>query len=578
MQVSTDIPGTTQSVLVATIPTSSSPASTTLTWYPYVSASGTYDIFVLVPGCTQLQDCARRTSVKVTVFPGGNSSPRVATISQRVETDTMQLVYSGPIYTSGPSFVTTVSMSLADQPEGNGSGGKFDIVADRVQMRLKSVNTSGAVVGSNGTNGTLGIGSQGFGFFEFPLSGAAGVDAGGILPNSTLTPADQIAFQLSSALGGGAGSSANSTAAVRAVAAATSNLTFVAGSFALSSGATNIVSFDGVNTVAPLTGNGLNGIVNAMVFDSGILYAGGAFQDTVAGGTGSRLRSLARYDTNTREWSAMEGGVNGVVTGLSLSNKQLSITGNFTRTLSGTGQNEGAPVGGLAVWDIASSEWTSSGAFLVGSMTFTSATTADKSKKGDSDQVYLAGNVLAAQRFGADGWAMLESDKNGQAVIKSTGTLLSDGGLTSSPAAAPAAKKRSTVNHWLPRRLVTIFPRQSTPATLPAAPLAPAPAVLAGTFWTNTSSSHEVIVVGGNFSFSGPSGLAQNVALYDSTSKALTPISGSQVNGIARTLAVVGSQLFVGGQFTIQGLQTNGFAAYDLVKQAWKAEVPGLTG
>jgi hypothetical protein len=47
----------------------------TFTWMPYVSASGQYDINLLVPGCEEFQDCDLRTSVDVTVFPGGVNNP-----------------------------------------------------------------------------------------------------------------------------------------------------------------------------------------------------------------------------------------------------------------------------------------------------------------------------------------------------------------------------------------------------------------------------------------------------------------------------------------------------------------------
>ncbi|KAJ3498538.1 hypothetical protein NMY22_g19593 [Coprinellus aureogranulatus] len=140
----TQIAGTVQTVLTSTVdvgtPSSSGPS---FTWVPYVSAAGNYDINLLVPGCTNFQDCARRTSVKVVVFPGEGLPPNVMTISQRNTEDATALIYSGPILPSSPDFVTTVTMTLADDPEGSGQGGRYDIVADRVQLVLRSANIDG---------------------------------------------------------------------------------------------------------------------------------------------------------------------------------------------------------------------------------------------------------------------------------------------------------------------------------------------------------------------------------------------------------------------------------------------------
>jgi hypothetical protein len=105
---------------------------------------------------------------------------------------------------------------------------------------------------------------------------------------------------------------------------------------------------------------------------------------------------------------------------------------------------------------------------------------------------------------------------------------------------------------------------------LPPALPAPAPAVLAGTFWTN-SSSIEVAIIGGNFSFSSPeaSTVSEGVAVYDPASASLKGLSGQQVNGSVRSLLVYNDQLYVGGEFSIEGTSANGLAVYDLTNQRW---------
>ena len=92
-EVTTDIAGTIQDVLTASVDVGTSASNgPSITWMPYVSASGNYDINLLIPGCTEFQDCDSRTSVKVTVFPGGNLDPQVTIVSQQVQQDTSQLI------------------------------------------------------------------------------------------------------------------------------------------------------------------------------------------------------------------------------------------------------------------------------------------------------------------------------------------------------------------------------------------------------------------------------------------------------------------------------------------------------
>ena len=119
----------------------------------------------------------------------------------------------------------------------------------------------------------------------------------------------------------------------------------------------------------------------------------------------------------------------------------------------------------------------------------------------------------------------------------------------------------------------TLFSRQTTTSAqtpLPSALPAAAPAVLAGAFWTNSSTSKQLTVLGGNFSFAATNlAAAAGVALYDPSAGTLTALNGPQVNGTVRTLLVDGNSLYVGGEFTISGASVNGLALYDLSAGAW---------
>jgi hypothetical protein len=540
---------------------------------PYVSASGQYDINLLVPGCSDFQDCPLRTSVKVTVFPGGGKNPSVTTVSQQNEEDTSTLIYSGPVVPSSPNFVTTVSMALADQPAGNGQDGKYEIVADRVLMVLKSANVTGSGSGSNGTGGSQGT-LSGFGFLEWPLSSSTTVDASTTLPNATETTLDAVGFDLFNALGG-ATSLTSSTSAVAAVAHHPSGTIFLGGNFTLSSGtaasASHIVAFRN-GALAGLTNAGLNGPVTSLVLDGDKLYVGGSFSDTPSASMQGKLRGVAMYDVQQNQWAALEAGVNGAVTSLGFGDGQVQVAGNFTTLLSSAGSNSGFEVAGFATWDTNSGVWTNNGGFLVGSMSFVANGTSPG--KGQTQSQFVAGSVQSSLKFGASGLVMLSNGGSDGPNVTPLGVQLDSAVDTTSRAVA----KRNKVHHrrgastWFPNlNFANLFTRQS--ASLPPLPPftpAPAPAVLAGVFWTNGSSSKEVAIIGGNFSFpSSGSSESQGVAIYDQTSATLSPLRGSQLNGTVRALLVHNDLLFVGGEFTLEGTNANGLAIYDLSAQQW---------
>ncbi|ELU42694.1 bud site selection-related protein [Rhizoctonia solani AG-1 IA] len=296
-ETATSIPGTTQNILVATVPVGTSSAnSPSITWNSYVSGSGEYEVYLMIPGCTRLQDCDARTSVKVTVSPGGAIAPASTTISQRVSDDTQALVYRGPVIPSTPDYRSTVTLQLADNPEGSGQGGQYHLVADRVQFVLTSVGTSG-----NGTGNSTapGSGRNGFGFFEWPLSASA-TNATGILPNTTITPFDALAFTIP-----------NATASIHAIAPYSASRLFAGGNFTTASVGSNIVSVDGsgLGAVSGLAANGLNGAVSTLAVYGNILFVGGAFTDTRTGGA-SNLRYVAQYNVDSNTWASLGNGLN----------------------------------------------------------------------------------------------------------------------------------------------------------------------------------------------------------------------------------------------------------------------------
>ena len=561
----TNIAGTIQTVLVSTVsvgtPASSGPS---FTWFPYVSASGDYNVNLLVPGCTDFQDCALRTSVQVTLFPGAGSPPFVTTIPQQNQEDATILIYSGPIYPSSPNFVTTISMTLADSPVGSGQNGQYELVADRVQLILNSANitSSGS---SNGTGAAQGL-ARGLGFLEWQRSFPSTSATSTILPNSTLTASDFLGFDILDGIGGinSIDGISSTMFSINAVAHHNSGTIFVGGVFSLTSGSaagtSNLVSFKNGGLVS-LANNGLNGQVTSLVLVGDQLYVGGSFHDTSSGSTQNKLGGIALYDIQKNSWSPLDAGVNGAVSSISFSNNQIQIAGNFTELISVTSSGSGINAPGFGVWDIETGAWVNSGGFLVGNMTFVGNET--------SSTQLLAGNVVASQKYGATGLVMLKNGNSSGPTITPLSVSL-DGSQVS---ISNNLRRRAYIPGatWISHlTLSRLFSRQANqPASLPPPLPAPAPAILAGAFWSN--SSNELTILGGNFSFVAPgaSTISTAIAIYDPSSSSIHGLVGSQVNGTVRALLVDGNSLYLGGEFTIPGATVNGLALYNLSNQEW---------
>ncbi|KAI0302566.1 cortical protein marker for cell polarity-domain-containing protein [Russula brevipes] len=544
LDANTNIPATTQSILVSTVDVGTSPANgPSFTWMPYVSASGEYNVNLYIPGCSTSQDCGLRTTVDVTVFPGGGQAPTN-------ENDAVQSVYSGPVVPSTPDFVMTITMTLANNPAGSGQGGKYRLVADRVQLVLLSANTTGAL-----GNATAGNGKTTFGFLEWPLALTSGGNAATGLLNTTETSLDVIGLSLFSDLGGIVGIS--SRPVVAAVAHHPSGAIVVGGTFNLGTlKASNIVIFKN-GALAALSGGGLNGPVTSLALYGDTLFVGGSFTDTSSSSTQGRLSGIASYDIARDQWSPLSAGVNNAVKSLDIDNGQVSVAGNFTLI------NSGQRSPGLALWDISSGSWINQGGFLLGSLTFVGNGTAPG--KGQSNSL----------GFGASGFVLLKNGDGGQPRVTPLRVALGDDVSTLS---AATSRRRSTDRHVpLPRLLSRQSSTTLTP--LPSSLPAPAPAVLTGTFWTNTTSSEQVAIIGGNFTFTNGSTESAGVAIYNPSTGALTPLQGQAINGTVRALLVQSTFLFVGGEFTILGTDIANFAIYDLVRNSWVSSgVPALQG
>ena len=577
LDANTNIPATTQSILVSSVNVgTSSKDGPSFTWMPYVSASGLYTVNLLVPGCTAFQDCASRTSVQVEVFPGDEQSSTVTVVSQQNENDAVQQIYSGPIVPSSPNFVMTVTMSLADQPTGSGQNGEYLLVADRVQLILTEANITGNLINGNGTAGN---GKTTFGFLEWPFSLSSTVNASAGLPNTTQTSLDVVGFSLFNSLGGIARVTASSESAVAAVAHHPSGAIFIGGTFNLSTpSANNIVVFKN-GALTALSGGGLNGAVTSLALYGNTLFVGGSFTDLSTNSTQGGLSGIASYSISNDKWSPLIAGLNGPVKNLDIDNGQLSVAGNFTLINSASSGGLGQASQGLAVWNITNSAWVNTGGFLLGSLTFVGNSTAPA--KGQQQSQILAGNIQDSLSHGASGFVLVRNGNGGEPEVDPLKVQLGEDVSTSTTAANQRrADLPRRAGDWISRHVTSrLFARQSsaTLAPLPPSPPAPAPAVLAGTFWTNTSNSEQVAIIGGNFTFTSGNTVSAGVAIYYPSTGSLTPLQGQAINGTVRALLVQGTSLFIGGEFTVPSTGIANFAIYDLVHNTWASSgVPTL--
>lgn len=519
--VSTSLPATTTYFLQSTV-TDSTPG---VTFYPYVSSSAYYDVYLTIPACEKTEDCASRTTVDVEVFPVGDGLGWTSTISQVTSVDLRTLVYSGWIDRTTGEFTPTIILQLARDRESTSSG-QYSVVAQSVELHLTGVGTPdqpprtspGGVVGQNGTlitNSTSVRTRRSYGVFEWDRGN---VSALGSMPNRTETTLARLGYQLP-----------NGT--VNAIVQRGDDI-IIGGSLGNWS---NVVSINANNETSTLPEGGLNEAVLAGVEIGGRVYLGGNFTAT---GNGKELRYIAMYNGS---WSAVAGGVDGPVLGLAARGNNLYVTGNFTHVIS---NGESSATGGYAVYDTQAGSW-NRGGVLFGSL----------SAVAPGDDTVLAGRVVGGSSNSANGIAMLTTGSDGAEITTLQGVSFSSNGSASS----------LTRRSWFSRLKRDLLVRAPAP-TIPAQS-SPAPAILAGGFWRN--SSNEVTILGGNFSSPNIGGLA----FYGGNLTGPSP----PVSGVVRAIAVVDHTLFVAGSgVNVTGVGA-GLVAYDLSQNQWAARVPALS-
>ncbi|GAA5926124.1 hypothetical protein JCM10213_007377 [Rhodosporidiobolus nylandii] len=577
--VSTATAGTTQSVLVASVAGGTSPDSApSVTWKPVVTQDGNYAVYMVTPGCTADGTCSSRTTVSVTATPQGGSA-NTTTVDQRVQETTSTLIFNGTLVAGSDSLSVSMTLAQGGAPQ---SGREYQLVANYINLVASSTRGSSAL-------------QRGHGVFEFPLvdTGAFGdavptAQATGVNASATLSNA--TAFD---ALGFSMGAEA-SVAAILSVGTGDAARVFVGGEFAYSAEgqeAANVLAYGPSGAIITPNG-GLDGPVTALAVLDGALFAAGTFTAT-ADSAVAGLEGLARwnYTASGGAWEKVAdipAGLQGQVAQLGALPPQQGEKGaNASLVAVGGGGS------GLAFLS-PTSGWNSTQAgFFLGNLSSLSTPPLDTQQKNQT--TYLAGNVRAYSRNRAPGGAVISSGKNGKPRLQSFGFGFSDSTTTASSTATAARSKErrsetSAVRSLVDRRdgmskryLEARAPSapSSVNLTLPsplqaaAATTAEGDEVLAGAFWSNGSSSNEVMLLGGRFSASPSSTTSnsspavnatiRNLAAYDTSSQVLSalPGQGLEIDGTVTVLRVFDDQLWVGGNFTT-GSGRQGMSTYDL--------------
>lgn len=535
VSVSSGVSGVNATALVASVSTGTSQNdSPSVTFNPSIVSDTTYDVFLVTPGCSGMDDCDARTSVEVST-KSGDGNTDTATVSQTNEDQESSLVYSGKL-TSDASF----TLRLADDPEGSGSNGQYSIVAYKIQAVARNTSAPRAED------------KPGRALYEYILEGSKGVfgDSDASTTSNTNITSNPVtnatAFtKLSTSL--------NSTAATIQAMAFDNDVVYFGGRFNSSDNITtaNIASFDD-HADSSIPNGGLNGVVTAIRIIGDYLYAAGSF-DGSADGSVSDLNGLARWKLGSSDnWAALTGGDAPTYT-------EIKALASITLDKDDVLVAVGAASQPIAVYDTQSEAWDSSALpFVAGSAAVAA---------GSDDSLFFAGRITEALKSTAAGAAQLSSNSSGYPSISSYGFTLSSGSSSSSSdqnssstSGSSRRVKRAT------RTTNNLFKRATTSVTSLPTPLSTSSRtqVLAGTHYKN--GSDDLVLLGGRFTTSNGT---QNIAVFNSDSDELQSLAqGNNIDGTVRTLKVVDDTLWIGGQFTTQD-GSNSLVRYELDQGSW---------
>ena len=339
---------------------------------------------------------------------------------------------------------------------------------------------------------------------------------------------------------------------VRALAVSGSDL-YVGGYFTTAGGlaAANIAKWNGSSWSA--LGSGLeNGGITALAVAGSDLYVGGGF--TTAGG--SPANNIAKW--NGSSWSALGSGI-GIsyadVHALAVSGSELYVGGSFTTA-------GGSPASRIAKWD--ESSWSTLGSGMVGS-SLTDYYPSMSALAVSGSDLYAGGSFAIAggnmansiAKWNGSSWSALGSGIGGDyphvsALAVSGSNVYAGGGFTTAGGSAATNIAKWDGSSW---------------SALGSG--------LEGGGVAELVVSGSNVYAGGYFTIAG--GIAANkIAKWDGSSWSALG-SGLENGGVVTALAVAGSNLYAGGWFTTaRGSPGNYIAKWD--GSSWSALGSGMGG
>lgn len=301
-------------------------------------------------------------------------------------------------------------------------------------------------------------------------------------------------------------------------------------------------------------GNGVSNPVFTLLLNGNDLYVGGTFFTADVGGANLLANNVAKYNIQTSTWSKLGtgggGGVDNTVNALVLNGSDLYVGGAFTKAnQNGTTVN----TSNLAKYNMQTSTWsalgTGGGNGVNNTVRALALVNGDLYSGGDFAVTNVGGTTVNASfitRFNtaSSNWSVLGPDSgnglNGQVnALAVSGTDIYVGGdftLAGNTSANRLAKFNTVTNTW--SALSGASGGNGVNGTVNALLLKDSDLYVGGTFTTANVGGTTVSV--------------NRLAKFNTTTGAWSTLGTSGGNGVdntVRTLALIDSDLYVGGEF-----------------------------
>ncbi|GAB0132870.1 hypothetical protein EsDP_00001292 [Epichloe bromicola] len=486
--------------------------SASVVFTPNIVESGNYTVNMYTPGCMPDQTCSMRGKVNITgtMSTGTVNADFSTTLFQTNYYDKYDQIYFGYVEKSSDSFKPSVTLT----PMAGQDVQSLMVVAQRVGFTL--------------TKSTGGLN----GLFDF---------------EPTKTTFDVSAFEESAI--NKLGSEFGRNSAVKSLVTSGDAL-FVGGNFT-SNNFVNVLAITGGNkqTATSLDG-GLNGQVLDMHLEGTKLYVGGSFNGTLD--NKQELRHVAVYDTKSNSWSALGGGVDGVVDNvvpmsINLSSETveiaIAVSGSFSECNAFNGKSA-AQADGFAVWVPSQQNWLQN--LDQPLPTYNGILTASLQNVTDIGDLFAG--ALSSAQLRANGAATLSSNGLGTFPFKIDPQRKSS---------SSKLKARETISN----------------STLQG--------VITGTFYSNDKAN--MTVLAGHFSARSANGSSiNNLMLIDGNNNGAMSDLGSGISADSTFMAVAlrDSVLYAGGMVTgtVNGAQVQGLVSYDLATRSFGSQPAPISG